>query len=212
MGSAAMAEPEVAVLFDTEFMTVEGALGRGWFGPGDPDPVAVQIGAVRLSLSGEVAVGETVRLHVLPRGRDGAPVAVDPYLTALTGITAETVAAEGRPLAEALDALARFADGAPLWSWGKDELYLIAVSCFVAGIAPPLPASRFGNVRALMLKAGMPAEDVARTGSGGLAGYFGVAEAPLVRHDALDDALSLAWAARHLLRTGRLAPGDFARP
>ena len=70
----------------------------------------------------------------------------------------EQVEREGIPLKEALETLAAFADGAKLWSWGKDELNLLAISCFIAGITPTLPAHMFDNACKLMLKAGMPYE------------------------------------------------------
>lgn len=43
----------------------------------------------------------------------------DPFFEKLTGVTAVRIAQEGRPLAEALDELARFAEGAMLWSRGQ---------------------------------------------------------------------------------------------
>jgi hypothetical protein len=50
----------------------------------------------------------------------------------------------------------------------------------------------------------MPIEDTGKTPSNTPAEYYGVEHPPLHGHDALDDALSVAYAAQHLLRTGRL--------
>ena len=112
---------------------------------------------------------------------------------------------------EALVALERFAGGARLWSWGKDELNMVAVSCYVAGIAPVIPAHRFDNAVKLVIAAGMPLEDVGKTRSSTLARYYGVELPALKAHDALDDALSLAYAFQHLLKTGKLQPEVFGR-
>lgn len=59
----------------------------------------------------------------------------------------------------------RFSDGARCWSWGKDELNMVAISCYVVGIQPPIPARRFDNAVKLLLAAGMPLEDLAKTPS-----------------------------------------------
>lgn len=115
---------------------------------------------------------------------------------------------KGVLLAEALASLHDFSGGGPLWSWGKDELN-IAASCFVAGINSPIPACRFNDARKMLHSVGMPEEDIQITGSGELAGYFGI-DAPGRRtHDALDDALSLAYAIGHLLKTARLSEDNF---
>jgi hypothetical protein len=39
--------------------------------------------------------------------------------------------------------------------------------------------------------------------------YYGVERPPLRGHDALDDALSIAYTLQHLLRIGALSPQDF---
>jgi DNA polymerase III epsilon subunit-like protein len=193
-----------AIILDCEFLCREGSLGRLWCGADDPDPVVAQIGAVKLGLASDFPILETVKLTVRPIDRFGAAFAVDRYFTELTGITGQDLEAEGIALAEALDGLDRFAEGARFWSWGKDELFMLGVSCYIAGIEPPIPARRFDNAVKLMLAAGMPAADLAKTRSGQLADYFGIAHPALRAHDALDDARSLALALQHLLRTGRV--------
>ena len=64
-----------AIIYDCEFLTAPGAPTRFWNGPTDPDPVIAQIGAVKLSLTGDFAVTDRLRLHVLPRGRTGTRLA-----------------------------------------------------------------------------------------------------------------------------------------
>jgi hypothetical protein len=203
-----------AIIYDAEYATTETAMSRFWNGPYDPDPVVFQIGAVRLGLAGGFEILDTFRILVRPLDRHGRPVPVDPFFTRLTGIAAEDITRDGAPLASALAELDHFSQGADLWSWGKDEINLVAVSCFVEGIAPPIPARRFGNACTLLLAAGVPYADIRRLRSNALAAHFGIERPDLRAHDALDDAMSVALALRHLLATRRLDAGAFdpARP
>lgn len=198
------------IVFDCEFLTSEGAPSRFWCGPKDPDPVIAQIGLVKLGLEGEKAILDTKRIYVRPTGRDGARLALDPFFTQLTGITEDTLDRGGWTLAQALDEVEDFSDGVRLWSWGKDEINMIAISCYVAGISPPIPVTRFGNACDLLLKAGMPYEDLCKTRSNTLASYYRIDHPPLQGHDALDDALSVAYVVQHHLQRGALGPEDFA--
>ena len=201
---------DCAIVFDCEFLTSEGAPSRFWCGPHDPDPIVVQIGMVKIGLTEDCPVLETARLYVVPRDRKGGKIGLDPFFTRLTGITDAKIDAEGLPLAEALTAVADFAGGARLWSWGKDEFNMIAISCYVAGIPPVIPVGQFGNACALLERAGMPYEDIKRTRSNQLADYFGIDHPPLRGHDALDDALSVACVVQALLQQGKLQAADFA--
>lgn len=201
-----------AILLDTEFLTADGAPRRFWCGPFDPDPIVVQIGAVRLSLTGQVAAAGEFDCLVRPLDRLGRPVALDPLMTRLTGLTDARLAAEGLALPDALGAFLRFAGDAPVWSWGKDELNLMATSCYVAGIAPEIPAARFGNLCRLVLKAGLPLEEVQATRSNTLCAALGVQPPEGQAHDALHDARCLAAAVLHLTGAGRLTADDLRRP
>lgn len=198
-----------AIIFDCEFLTAPGAPQRFWCGPDDPDPVIAQIGAVKLSLEPGHRIIETLRLYVIPRDRHGKLCPLDPLFTRLTGITGQTLAAEGMRLGDALVQLDGFSQGATFWSWGKDEFNMIAISCYVAGITPVIPATRFRNACDLVRKAGMPLEDIHKTRSNTLAAYFDVPHPPVRDHDALDDAHGVAWTLRHLLLEDRLSPADF---
>lgn len=197
------------IIYDCEFMTAEGAQSRFWCGPHDPDPVVVQIGLVKLGLAGGFPLIETKRLYVIPRDRHGNRTGLDPFFTRLTGISEDQIDRHGISLQSALDQTSAFAAGAPLWSWGKDEHNMLAISCFVAGFPPPIPATQFGNACALLLKAGMPYDDIKVTRSNQLADYFKLEHPALRAHDALDDALSIAYVLRHLLALHRLEPADF---
>lgn len=151
----------------------------------------------------------TYKAYICPVDRHGERYAIDPFFTRLTGITGEIIDVEGVPLQEALSSFDSFTEGAQCWSWGKDELNMVAISCYVAGMQPPIPANRFDNAVKLLLAAGMPLEDLAKTPSNRLADYYGVEHPPLQGHDALDDALSVSYTLQHLLRGGKLTPAVF---
>ncbi|PBB43222.1 MULTISPECIES: 3'-5' exonuclease [unclassified Mesorhizobium] len=200
---------KTAIIFDCEFLCLEGSQRRFWCAAHDPDPVIAQVGAVKLGLEGEFPLLGTHCAYVQPIDRFGRGYALDPFFTQLTGITEETLETEGVELAEALADIDRFSDGARFWSWGKDELNMVAISCYVAGIPVSIPANRFDNAVKLLLAAGMPIEDLARTPSNKLADYYGVDHAPLRAHDALDDALSLTYTLQHLLKSEKLQADVF---
>lgn len=200
-----------AVIFDCEFLCLEGSQRRFWCAAIDPDPVIAQIGATRIELGSNYEIVDTFRAYVTPVDRHGRRYGLDGFFTQLTGVTEDDIDREGLPLAEVLAQFDRFSHGARCWSWGKDELNMLAISCYVAGIVPPIPASRFDNAVKLVLAAGMPVEDIGRTPSNKLVEYYGVEHPPLRGHDALDDALSVSYAVQHLLRTGKLAPEVFER-
>ncbi len=199
-----------ALIFDCEFLTAEGSPSRFWCGPYDPDPVVAQIGLVKIGLADDFPVLDSLRIYVTPRNRHGDRFALDPFFTRLTGITENDIEQSGVSLEQALEDAKHFAAGEKLWSWGKDEFNMVAISCYVEGIAPPIPAQQFGNACQLLLTAGMSYEVIKKTPSNRLAAYFGLEHPPLRGHDALDDALSVAYVLQHLLRQKSLEPSDFA--
>ena len=200
---------ETAIIFDCEFLVVPGAPQNFWCGPFDPDPVIAQIGAAKLGLRDGFPILDTTRIFVKPVDRHGRPYAIDPFFTKLTGITEQVIATDGLSLENAIDALDRFSGGAQFWSWGKDELNMMAISCYVANIGPKIPAHRFDNACKLLLRAGMPYEDMKKTRSNTLAAYYRLEHPPLRGHDALDDALSVTYVLQHLLKAGQLSPEHF---
>ena len=203
---------KTAIIFDCEFLCLEGSQRRFWCAAHDPDPVIAEIGAVKLGLEGDFPILGTYKAYVRPIDRFGNQYALDPFFTALTGITEENIETEGVSLQDALAGVASFSDGARFWSWGKDELNMVAISCYVAGIQPPIPAHRFDNAVKLLLAAGMPIEDLAKTPSNKLADYYAAEHPPLQDHDALDDALSVSYTVQHLMKVGKLQPEVFDRP
>ena len=200
---------KTAIIFDCEFLCLEGSQRRFWCAAHDPDPVIAQIGAVKLGLNGDFPIVDTFKAYVRPIDRFGNRYVLDPYFTKLTGLTEETIEAEGVLLQDALVKFDNFSDGSRFWSWGKDELNMVAISCYVAGIQAPIPAHRFDNAVKLLLAAGMPVEDLARTPSNKLADYYNVQHPPLQAHDALDDALSISYTLQHLMKGGKLRPEAF---
>lgn len=195
-----------AIVYDCEFATAPGAPQRFWCGPEDPDPIVFQIGAVRLSL--EPPFENLARFEVLvtPRDRNGAPLELHPLNASLTGVTPERLQAEGVDLGEALGMLAEFAGEDMLWAGGKDEFNMIAVSCYVAGIAPPLPVTRFGNAPTLFQLAGVPIEVIHGLRSNTMLDHFGLTLPDARGHDALGDARMVAEVLRHLMAKEWLPP------
>ncbi|APE42211.1 hypothetical protein BOO69_01390 [Sulfitobacter alexandrii] len=198
---------DFATVYDCEFLTAPGAPTRFWCGPHDPDPLCIQIGAVRLGLTAPFAVSEPVGWFVEPRDRDGAIAAVDPLVTRLCGIDDALLAREGIALVDALGHLSEFARDGLLLAWGKDDLLGLAPSLFVQGLTCPIPPARFRNATALLIAAGESAETVHGLRSNTICDHYGL-KAPGPAHDARADAAGVATALSHLLQTGRLRPAD----
>lgn len=194
------------IVFDCEFLVSEGAQTRYWCGPLDPDPIVVQIGAIRLDLSDDYALKDPFEVIITPYTRSGENYEIPDTFVNLTGLTAERIQKEGTSLVEAIEQFTAYAGDDKLWSWGKDELNLMAISCYVSGIAAPLPASRFDNACKLLLDAQMPYEDLKSTHSHKLAAYFDLPSDGAVGHNAVDDARSVARVLQHLLQGRRLKP------
>ncbi len=200
---------KTAIIFDCEFLVTDSARGRFWCGPYDPDPIVAQIGAVKLGLEDDFPILDTFMAYVKPIDRNGSAYDIAPFFTDLTGITASILREKGTSIQTALNDVNRFSDDAKFWSWGKDELNMLAISCYVAGISPPIPARRFDNACKLLLAAGMPYETLQKIRSNALPGYFGISIPQQKAHDALSDALSIASVLQHLLITGKLKAQHF---
>ena len=136
-----------ALVFDCEYLTVEGSPSRFWCGPHDPDPVVAQIGIAKIGLDADFDILDTLRLYVTPKSRLGDRLPLDPFFTKLTGITESNIQKEGLSLEVALTKIKDFSSGEKLWSWGKDEFNMVAISCYVEGLTH----------RSLSLSSAMPA-------------------------------------------------------
>lgn len=86
---------KTAIIFDCEFLCLIDSPRRMWNGPQDPDPIIAQVGAVKLGLEDDFPLIENYRSYVLPVDRYGKRYALDEFFTELTGITEETISAEG---------------------------------------------------------------------------------------------------------------------
>ncbi len=199
---------ERVVLYDAEWLASPDCMSRMWCGAADPDPIVVQIGAVRLSLDAPFEIDETIDILIQPRGRTGEPLALDPWFADFTGLSDARLARDGVPLAEGLARFAEFAGPAPIYAWGKDEMMVMGISPYLAGIAPPLPATRFGHAGNLLVKAGYPIETFIKVRSNALGDFFNLPKRDKQAHDGLDDAIEVARAIQHLLRCGKLTASD----
>ncbi len=196
-----------AIIYDCEFATAPGAPQRFWCGPTDPDPIVFQIGAVRLSMEAPYDALERFEVLIRPLDRAGRPLDLHPLNAKLTGVTDDRLMREGVTLAEALERLSAFAGRDMMWAWGKDEFNMIAISCYVAGIEPPIPATQFGNAPELFMAAGVPLDVIHELRSNTMLAHFGLSLPDARGHDALGDARMVAEVIRHLLKEGRLDPG-----
>jgi len=201
-----------AIIYDCEFATAPGAPQRFWCGPEDPDPIVFQIGAVRMSLAPPYEALERFEVLIQPLDRSGAPLDLHPLNAKLTGVTPERLAQEGTTLADALDRFAAFAGQDRMWAWGKDEFNMVAISCYVAGIEPPIPAVQFGNAPELFLAAGVPLDVIHGLRSNTMLDHFGLSLPDARGHDALGDARMVAEVLRHLMLEGRLHPMRLSAP
>ena len=199
-----------AIIFGCDVLATDGAQKRMWSGPADPDPVVVQFCATRLELSPPHDISGTLSRTVLPITRHGTVHEIDPFMTKLTGLTNENVKQFGQPLDRALSQLDAFSDGETLWSWGKAELTALAISCYIAGIAPPMKATRFGNISDLLLIAGYAASDIQTMKPNDLAKDLGVDRPKLRTQSAHDDTENCALVLQHLLKSNILRRDDFS--
>ena len=174
------------IIVDLEYTAWPGSLERSW-SRADEHREVVQIGAVRLDAGDGFT--ELAALNILVRPQRN-PVLSD-YFVALTGITNQRLAAEGTELATALDALAEFADGAPLHSNGPDGLVIIE-NCALIGIDNPLPQENWRDIAPALERL----LDRARVGSAEIPALLGL-PAPGPAHDALADARAIAAGLRH---------------
>ncbi|HTW34135.1 MAG TPA: 3'-5' exonuclease [Rhizomicrobium sp.] len=180
-----------AVVFDLEFTAWPGSMEHRWLRPGEFREV-VQIGAVKIDAE---TFAETAAFDVLIKPRLN-PV-LSSYLENLTGVTNAAVAERGVDFAVAYRAFIRFADGAPLLAFGRDDLVLTDnLELYGLKDEPRLPP--YVNAVPWLIEAGIDpsglhACDIAEAAGATFAGR---------RHDALDDARSVALGIKTLVARG----------
>jgi len=170
--------PEDFVSFDTEYTTWPGAKERKWGGP-DEHREIVQIGAVRVFDLREIG---TFTCYVRPRLNPQ----LSPYFIKLTGISQETIDANGVDFIEAIERFKDWTLGLPLFSWG-DDLGVISENALLLSIPLPIPRERATDVRTIFDEHGI---DTNLYHSSSIPRAFGE-EPPPHAHDALNDARSI---------------------
>jgi inhibitor of KinA sporulation pathway (predicted exonuclease) len=184
-----------AVIFDLEFTAWPGSMEHRWLRPGEFREV-VQIGAVKLDAH---SFEQTAQFNMLAKPRLN-PV-LSSYFEDLTGVTNEALAEEGVDFSDAYRAFVSFAGGMPMFSFGRDDLVLIDnLKLYGLNEAPPLPLS--SNIVPWLIEQGIDprglhACDIARSAGADFDGR---------RHDALDDARSVAAGIAFLVSRGAHNP------
>jgi inhibitor of KinA sporulation pathway (predicted exonuclease) len=185
-----------AVVFDLEFTAWPGSVEHRWLRPGEFREV-VQIGAVKIDAE---TFAEIDALDVLAKPRLN-PV-LSSYLEDLTGVTNAAVAARGVDFTDAYRAFVRFADGAPIVAFGRDDLVLMDnLALYGLKTEPPLPPHI--NIVPWLVSAGIDTRglhacDIAEAAGATFEGR---------RHDALADARSVMLGIKTLVARG--APNPF---
>jgi inhibitor of KinA sporulation pathway (predicted exonuclease) len=184
-----------AVIFDLEFTAWAGSLESRWLRPGEFKEV-VQIGAVKVDAAtlDEIALFEAlVRPRINPMISD--------YLEKLTGVTNAAIAARGMDFLPGYEGFIAFAAGAPIVAFGRDDLVLTS-NLRLYGIADATPLPRHVNIAPWLAANGIDprgrhACDIAEAAGAKFEGR---------RHDALDDARSVALGIKTLVARGASNP------
>ena len=184
-----------AVIFDLEFTAWEGSRARGWSLPDEKREV-IQIGAVKLDVADLQCVDE---FEILVRPRFNA--VLSDYITALTGITNEAMSLRGTDFVTAYRAFLEFADEAPLWAFGRDDL-IFKENIRLYGWEGVLSIPPYSNVIPWFAEGGNDltgkhASDVAEAAGTVFEGR---------RHDALADARGVAAGMRKAIADGAANP------
>jgi|GEM_PF-71640 uncharacterized protein len=183
-----------AVVFDLEFTAWEGVLPTRWMRPGEFKEI-VQIGAFLVD-DNFVPLDSFERL-VRPRINS----VLSDYLVDLIGITNADIAARGVDFLDAYRAFLAFADGLPLFAYGRDDL-VFEDNLRLYGIRGEAKIPPYTNVVHWMGEQGI---DIRKAHSCNVGPAAGV---PFQghEHNALDDARSVAAGINALLKRGAPSP------
>lgn len=189
------AEVPTITIFDLEYTAWEGSMAQSWLAPGQFREV-VQIGAVRLDADSFAVKAE---FDVLVRPRFNAGLSA--YFENLTGIANQQLAARGMDFRVAYDCFLAFAGDCPVAAFGRDEKVL-EENLRLYGIHDANGLPLFYDLRGWFAVQGI---DPRGRQSCDIAPALGL---PLVgqRHNALDDARSLAAAMAAIAARGALKP------
>ncbi len=184
-----------AVIFDLEFTAWEGSVAHRWSRPGEFTEL-VQVGALKVDAASFEVEGE---LDVLVRPRLN-PV-LSEYLVKLTGISNEELASRGVDFADAYDRFIRFADGAVIAAFGRDDLiFEFNLALYGMRGAPPLP--RYINVVPWLIENGIDPKGRNACDVGPLAGVAFEGQ----KHNALADSRSVLSGIKALVARGARNP------
>ena len=183
-----------AIIFDLEFTAWSGSLQTRWLRPGEFKEV-VQIGAVKV----DAAFDEIVSFDALARPRINP--AISDYLEKLTGITNAAIAARGTDFLPAYESFVAFANGDPIIAFGRDDLVLTH-NLELYGIANATPLPRYVNIAPWLAANGVDPRGLHACDIAGAAGAHFEGR----KHDALDDARSVALGIKTLMAKGAPNP------
>ncbi|MBV9991246.1 MAG: exonuclease domain-containing protein [Alphaproteobacteria bacterium] len=169
-----------AVVFDLEFTAWEGSMTHRWSRPGEFTEL-VQIGALKVDARSFEVLDE-LDLLVKPRLN---PVLSD-YFVALTGITNDELGARGIDFVEAYRRFARFADGAPIFAFGRDDL-IFDFNLRLYGLESLEPLPPYTNVVPWLIENGVDPKGKNACDVGPLAGVAFKGQ----KHNALADSYSV---------------------
>ena len=185
-----------AVVFDLEFTAWAGSMASRWSRDGEHTEI-VQIGAVKLDAD---SLGLTDEFECLVQPRVNPELSR--YLTELTGITNEMLAAKAVDFITAYRAFLDFVGPSPIWAFGRDDLIIADNLKLYAWEGLPIPP--YSNAVPWFLQHGIDlrgkhACDVAEAAGAAFDGR---------QHDALSDARGVAAGIRAVIARG--APNPFA--
>jgi len=184
-----------AVVFDLEFTAWEGSMAHRWSRPGEFAEL-VQIGAVKVDA---LSFAELESLDVLVKPRLN-PVLSD-YFVTLTGIANDALAARGMDFVQAYETFRAFADGAPIFAFGRDDL-IFAGNLKLYGIGDALPLPHYTNIVPWLIENGIDPKGKNACDVGPLAGVSFRGQ----KHNAMDDSRSVLSGIKALVERGARNP------
>lgn len=190
----------LAVVYDTEFTTWEGAMQRGWSGENEHREL-VQIAAQKINLETEEVVDSFERLV-----RPVVNSELSEYFVDLTHVTQEQVNANGISFLAAYEAFLSWAGDSQMLSYsvrGDDysDADVLKENIALYGLSVAFPKDFFGNLFPVFRDAGI---DTTQYNSGKLYQAFGLT-LDGHEHNAMHDVNSLVqslFALKHTLKAG----------
>lgn len=176
----------VIIIYDTEFTTWEGAMARGWSGPGEHREL-VQIAAQKIDLREGIVIDSfecLVRPQINPE--------LSKYFVDLTGITNTMIKEEGVAFTDMYHELMTWAGSVPLYSYSKNitdytDADVLAENIRLGSFDITLPREQFRLLTPVFVAVGI---DTKQFNSGKLYQAFGL-DLSGHEHNAMFDVTSL---------------------